>query len=82
MDSSLVLSHQNVILLSLLVEFDLRIQLVKVIVLGGLPFVYGTSFLTLDILNVLGDLISISSVVLPQQGLLLFLFAHLIPQCN
>ena len=65
MDSSLVLSHQNVILLSLLVEFDLRIQLVKVIVLGGLPFVYGTSLLTLDILNVLSNLISISSIILP-----------------
>ena len=81
-NSSLVLSHENIILLSLLVKFDLRIQLVKVIVLGGLPFVYGTSLLALDILNVLSNLISISSIILPQQGLLLFLFAHLIPQCN
>ena len=81
-NSSLVLSHQNIILLSLLVEFDLRIQLVKVIVLGGLPFVYGTSLLTLDILNVLSNLIGISSIILPQQGLLLLFLAHLIPQCD
>ena len=76
-DPTLVLSHQDVVLLSLLIDLDLRTQLVTVCMQGLLLL---CPRLTIPILHVLdsgGCLVGKECIVLPIQLLLSLLLLHL-----
>ena len=61
----------------MLVKFDLSIQLIIVVLLDFFALVYCTALLVLDALHILGYLVGVSRIILPQKSLLLLFLAHL-----
>ena len=72
-----MLSHQDIILLTLLLSFDLSVQLVYVILLDLLTPLLGLLFCFVDVINVSSHLICIHGVVLSREILFSLLLLHL-----
>ena len=77
MDTSLMLSHQNVILFSLLVNLNLLVQILDVVLLNLLTFLISDTLLVRNVIYSLLNLIGIEGIVVPLHLPLVLLFFHL-----
>ena len=76
-----MLSHQDIILLTLLLSLDLSIKLADVLLLNFLTSIPSLLFLIVYVIDVPGDLVCIHSIVLARKILLGLLFLHLLTKC-
>lgn len=77
MNPSLVLSHQNVILLTLLLRFDLRIQRVYVLLFHFLLLHLSLAIKVVHVVNPVCSLAGVQFIIFPLELFLRLLFKHL-----
>ena len=77
MDTTFMLSHQNVVLFPLLVNLDLLVKILDVVLLDLLAFLLSQTLLVRDVVHSLLNLIRIELIVVPIHLPLVLLFFHL-----